>query len=113
LRRPRPVLACAPFPSPLQSTIRGPTGPCPPLEGPGDGAVTSPCAGAEVLGDAITSRVTRLLVFPPLAAAPGRSIVELELERVVAPRPRGARRHGEQKTVYIAVATSVAQLITS
>jgi len=40
-------------------------------------------ACAEVLGDAITSRVTRLLVFPPLAAAAGRSIVELELERFI------------------------------
>ena len=35
-------------------------------------------ACAEVFGDAITSRVTRLLAFPPLAAAAGRSIVELE-----------------------------------
>jgi ATP-dependent Clp protease ATP-binding subunit ClpB len=92
-------------------------------------------ACAEVFGDAITSRVTRLLVFPPLAAAAGRSIVELELERfggrpdlkergiMVSATPRlvealahsglssrsGAR--GVQKAVYIAVAIPVAQLI--
>jgi ATP-dependent Clp protease ATP-binding subunit ClpA len=92
-------------------------------------------ACAEVLGDAITSRVTRRLVFPPLAASAGRSIVELELERfverpelkergiMVSATPRlvealshsglssrsGAR--GVQKAVYIAVAIPVAQLI--
>lgn len=92
-------------------------------------------ACAEVLGDAITSRVTRLLVFPPLAAAAGRSIVELELERfverpdlrergiMVSATPRlvealahsglssrsGAR--GVQKAVYIAVAIPVARFI--
>src|SRR5665811_1898362 len=92
-------------------------------------------ACAEVLGDAITSRVTRLLVFPPLAASAGRSIVELELERFVerpdlmergimvnaTPRLVEALAHsglssrsgarGVQKAVYIAVAIPVAQLI--
>ena len=92
-------------------------------------------ACAEVLGDAITSRVTRLLVFPPLAAADGRSIVELELERFVArpdltergvtvsatPRLVEALAHsglssrsgarGVQKAVYVAVAIPVARLI--
>ena len=92
-------------------------------------------ACAEVLGDAITSRVTRLLVFPPLAAADGRSIVELELERFVerpdlkergimvnaTPRLVEALAHsglssrsgarGVQKAVYIAVAIPVARLI--
>ena len=92
-------------------------------------------ACAEVLGDAITSRVTRLLVFPPLAAADGRSIVELELEHFVerpdlkergvtvsaTPRLIEALAHsglssrsgarGVQKAVYIAVAIPVAQLI--
>ena len=92
-------------------------------------------AYAEVLGDAITSRVTRLLVFPPLAAADGRSIVELELERFVGrpdlkergimvnatPRLVEALAHsglssrsgarGVQKAVYIAVAIPVARLI--
>lgn len=33
-------------------------------------------ACAELLGTAITSRVTRLLVFPPLTPATGRAIVE-------------------------------------
>ena len=92
-------------------------------------------ACAEVLGEAITSRVTRPLVFPPLAPAVGRSIVELELERFVerpdlkqrgvsvSATPRlidalarsglssrsGAR--GVQKAVYIAVAIPVARLI--
>jgi ATP-dependent Clp protease ATP-binding subunit ClpA len=96
-------------------------------------ATLSACA--EVLGDAITSRVPRLLVFPPLAATAGRSIDELELERfggrpdlkeravTVSATPRlvealahsglssrsGAR--GVQKAVYIAVAVPVAQLI--
>jgi len=92
-------------------------------------------ACAEVLGDAITSRVTRLLVFPPLAASAGRSIVELELERFVerpdlmergimvnaTPRLVEALAHsglssrsgarGVQKAVYIAVAIPVARLI--
>jgi ATP-dependent Clp protease ATP-binding subunit ClpA len=92
-------------------------------------------ACAEVLGDAVTSRVTRLLVFPPLAPAAGRAIVELELERfagrpdlkergvAVSATPRlvdalahsglssksGAR--GVQKAVYVAVAIPVARLI--
>lgn len=92
-------------------------------------------ACAEVLGDAVTSRVTRLLVFPPLPGDAGRSIVELELERVaalphlrergvsVAATPRlvealaatclssrsGAR--GVQKAVYVAVAVPVARLL--
>jgi len=79
--------------------------------------------------------VTRLLVFPPLAAADGRSIVELELEHFVerpdlkergvtvsaTPRLVEALAHsglssrsgarGVQKAVYIAVAIPVAQLI--
>ena len=92
-------------------------------------------ACVEVLGDAITSRVTRLLVFPPLAVDDGRAIVELELERFgarpdlrergvsVSATPRlvrglsrsclssrsGAR--GVQKAVYVAVAVPVARLI--
>jgi ATP-dependent Clp protease ATP-binding subunit ClpA len=92
-------------------------------------------ACAEVLGDAIASRVTRMLVFPPLAPAAGRSIVELELGRFVerpdlrdrgisvsaTPRLLDALAHaglsshsgarGVQKAVYIAVAVPVAQLI--
>lgn len=92
-------------------------------------------ACAEVLGDAITSRITRLLVFPPLAGSAGRSIVELELERFVerpdlkergvsvsaTPRLVDALAHsglssrsgarGVQKAVYIAVAIPVARLI--
>jgi len=92
-------------------------------------------ACAEVLGDAITSRVIRLIVFPPLACEAGRSIVELELARVAAlphlkergvtvtATPRlvealattclssrsGAR--GVQKAVYVAVTVPVARLI--
>lgn len=92
-------------------------------------------ACAELLGDAVTSRVTRLVVFPPLPDEAGRSIVELELERVAAlphlkergvtvtATPRlvealaatclssrsGAR--GVQKAVYVAVAVPVARLI--
>lgn len=92
-------------------------------------------ACAEVLGDAITSRVVRLIVFPPLACEAGRSIVELELARVAAlphlkergvtvtATPRlvealattclssrsGAR--GVQKAVYVAVTVPVARLI--
>ncbi len=92
-------------------------------------------ACAEVLGDAITSRITRLLVFPPLGDSAGRSIVELELERFVGrpdlrergvtvsatPRLVDALAHsglsgrsgarGVQKAVYIAVAIPVARLI--
>ena len=92
-------------------------------------------ACAEMLGAAITSRVTRVLVFPPLSDEDGRSIVELELERFaarpdlrerrisVSATPRlvdalartgvscrsGAR--GVQKAVYVAVAVPVAQFI--
>jgi len=92
-------------------------------------------ACAEVLGDAIASRVTRMLVFPPLAADDGRAIVELELERFgarpdlrergvsVSATPRLVREltrtcvssrsgaRGVQKAVYVAVAVPVARLI--
>ena len=88
-----------------------------------------------MLGDAVFSRVSRVLVFPPLAAEAGRSIVELEVERLaarpdlqargigVSATPRlidalartglsdrtGAR--GVQKAVYVALAVPVARLI--
>ncbi len=92
-------------------------------------------ACADMLGAAITSRVTRVLVFPPLSNEDGRSIVELELQRI-ASRPDLRERHisvsatprlvealarsgvssrsgarGVQKTVYVAVAVPVAQFI--
>mgnify|MGYP001068206051 CR=1 FL=1 len=92
-------------------------------------------ACADMLGAAITSRVTRIIVFPPLSNEDGRSIVELELERFtarpdlrercisVSATPRlvdalarngvssrsGAR--GVQKVVYVAVAVPVARFI--
>jgi ATP-dependent Clp protease ATP-binding subunit ClpA len=92
-------------------------------------------ACAEVLGRAITSRVTRLLVFPPLTPATGRAIVELELQRLAAkpellqrgvsvnatPRLIEALAHsgmsnasgarGVQKAIHLAVAIPVARLI--
>ena len=92
-------------------------------------------ACAAVLGDAVFSRVSRVLVFPPLAVAAGRSIVELEVERFadrpdltdrgigVQATPRlvdalartglsdrtGAR--GVQKAVHLALAVPVARMI--
>jgi len=92
-------------------------------------------ACVDALGDAVLSRVSRVLVFPPLGAAAGRSIVELEVGRLAArpdlqergigvqATPRlidalartglsdrtGAR--GVQKAVHLALAVPLARMI--